>query len=512
MRFMCMSCRMRRWWWLFFSVLVVGRLMLIASQSSATDKMGIPPEARDAFERGTIAGKQKSWDLAVQYFTDALKAAPDNPLVLYDLGVAESKLGRDVPAAVHLKASLEMQGAGSDGSELTSQNAKALLPSLEVQIRAISNRIAQTAVDAAQALPSKLDRNDAMGSIVGEAILSGMLGWVKETATEYPTGLTPSVTTGAFLDGAEYPGDVRAFQLFKLAQNLSHSDPPDEDVPFPSRQNTDPCERHFLVSQATDPEQRRAEDALLQAQAEASSRDCRTNHLSEWRSACERSYLFDIGLAEIAVGFGSDGMAILRSIKGDSNGYGLYSDSCRVDLLGYWHVFNVNNEVHDEECTPSFDGRITGERASYATPYSRCCGGEVIGHSIIGLTYVRSCLNVLESAPEDIATRDYVLSAPAIRWSEVVDGISSLPVNMLTDQPFDDLSSALHAAKSANATAVPAALMVLSAKYFIAAQALESDRVPVLVQKVSGSSLSHGYLTTFKNIGTVHIGGIYHSD
>ena len=48
--------------------------------------------AKEPFQRGLIAAQQQDWKLAIRYLTDAEKADPDAPEILFNLGLASSKL------------------------------------------------------------------------------------------------------------------------------------------------------------------------------------------------------------------------------------------------------------------------------------------------------------------------------------------------------------------------------------------------------------------------------------
>ncbi len=59
----------------------------------------LPPEAQEAMKKGLIAAKQQDYLLAIRYFQDARKKAPDAAEIFYNLGLAESKIpGRELRA------------------------------------------------------------------------------------------------------------------------------------------------------------------------------------------------------------------------------------------------------------------------------------------------------------------------------------------------------------------------------------------------------------------------------
>ena len=59
----------------------------------------LPPEALAAMNKGVLAAKQQEWEIAIQSFQEARKAAPNAPELFYNLGLAESKIpGRELRA------------------------------------------------------------------------------------------------------------------------------------------------------------------------------------------------------------------------------------------------------------------------------------------------------------------------------------------------------------------------------------------------------------------------------
>ena len=60
---------------------------------------GVPAEAQDAIDKGVIAARQKDYLLALNYFQDARRAAPESPDILFNIALAEAKIpGRELRA------------------------------------------------------------------------------------------------------------------------------------------------------------------------------------------------------------------------------------------------------------------------------------------------------------------------------------------------------------------------------------------------------------------------------
>ena len=67
----------------------------------------LPPPAQEALDKGIIAAKVPNYLLAIRYFEDARKIAPDAPVIYMNLGVAESKIpSRELRAIAWLAAYL----------------------------------------------------------------------------------------------------------------------------------------------------------------------------------------------------------------------------------------------------------------------------------------------------------------------------------------------------------------------------------------------------------------------
>ena len=67
----------------------------------------LPDKARQAYERGLIAAEQEAWEVAIQCFTEAQKAAEREPRVLYALGLAHAKAGHKAEGITWLRAYLD---------------------------------------------------------------------------------------------------------------------------------------------------------------------------------------------------------------------------------------------------------------------------------------------------------------------------------------------------------------------------------------------------------------------
>ncbi len=78
--------------------------------SAAGSRAELAPDAQQAISKGIIAARQQDYLLAIRYFQDARKIAPDAPEIYYDLGLAESK----IPGCELGAAGIRGRGAGGE--------------------------------------------------------------------------------------------------------------------------------------------------------------------------------------------------------------------------------------------------------------------------------------------------------------------------------------------------------------------------------------------------------------
>lgn len=116
-----MTSRMRwsRWGSLALSVLFAVAPTFGWGQTNAP----LPPAAQEALDNGIIAAKVPDYPLAIRYFEDARKLAPQAPIVFLNLGIAESKIaGRELRAiawfGAYLAASPDAPNAAAVRKEI----------------------------------------------------------------------------------------------------------------------------------------------------------------------------------------------------------------------------------------------------------------------------------------------------------------------------------------------------------------------------------------------------------
>jgi hypothetical protein len=106
----------------------------------------LTPEAQEAVHKGVIAAKQQDYLLAIRFFQDARKAAPDAPEIYYDLGLAESKIpGRELRAIAWFGAYLAANPNAPNAPAVNDEIA-----ALDVRIQSDLVRLLKIAQDLAQ--------------------------------------------------------------------------------------------------------------------------------------------------------------------------------------------------------------------------------------------------------------------------------------------------------------------------------------------------------------------------
>ena len=141
---------------LLFKVLIffvlTGLIQISPSSYGESPDSSVPPEAEQSFERGMAAVDQKEWRLASEYFAKAEELAPLVPDILYNLGVAHSKVGNEILASLWLRAYLEV-APNSSKAQVVRQE----INRLEVQAEAKAGKLFEEAFASAEKIPDELE-------------------------------------------------------------------------------------------------------------------------------------------------------------------------------------------------------------------------------------------------------------------------------------------------------------------------------------------------------------------
>jgi Flp pilus assembly protein TadD len=85
--------RLRQLTWLVCLSLLLPITALAQTSAPTSAPAPLSTDAKEAINKGILAAKQQDYLLAIRYFQDARKIAPDGPEIYFDLGLAESKCG-----------------------------------------------------------------------------------------------------------------------------------------------------------------------------------------------------------------------------------------------------------------------------------------------------------------------------------------------------------------------------------------------------------------------------------
>jgi hypothetical protein len=144
-------------------VFILMVFLLLCSQAAYAAGTGepLPPEAQQVMKKALIAVEQQQWSLAVRYFQDARKHAPQAPELFFNLGLAESKLpSREFRSIAWFKAYLTANPGAA--------NAKAVRDTIEgLNVRAEGTimKLVEQGRQMSQAFPDEWGRKGAEGRL-----------------------------------------------------------------------------------------------------------------------------------------------------------------------------------------------------------------------------------------------------------------------------------------------------------------------------------------------------------
>ncbi|HVU39096.1 MAG TPA: hypothetical protein VHC95_12245 [Opitutales bacterium] len=140
----------------------------------------MPPAAQPAFDQGQQAAKDQKWELAIQNFQDARKIAPSAPEVLYNLGLAESKIpGRELRAIAWYGAYLSARPGAPDAAAVKDEIAR-----LHVRNQAYLTLLIKSLQDAASEVSGSNAKLAAALTIVNAQAQTGDIAGAQKTAAQ----------------------------------------------------------------------------------------------------------------------------------------------------------------------------------------------------------------------------------------------------------------------------------------------------------------------------------------
>src|SRR4029077_14418895 len=110
----------------------------------------LPPKAQEAVKKGLSAAEQQQWTVAIGYFDEARQVAPDSPVPLVNLGLAEAQVpGHELRAICWFEAYLALVPAAVNGPAVRQQ-----ISDLELRTKGNAGKIIEMLKALAAQMPS----------------------------------------------------------------------------------------------------------------------------------------------------------------------------------------------------------------------------------------------------------------------------------------------------------------------------------------------------------------------
>lgn len=152
----------------FWTVLLAGVIILTAPADGRAQSTVRPAAAEQALNRGFEMAQRERWSLAIRYFGNAQELAPTDPVILFNLALANDRAaGRDVIATAWYRAYLEAAPNADNAAKV-----RARVTDLEIEVEATIVDLLDTARAISQQLNAQ-PRATAMSQIVGAQAVSG---------------------------------------------------------------------------------------------------------------------------------------------------------------------------------------------------------------------------------------------------------------------------------------------------------------------------------------------------
>ena len=133
----------------------------------AAGAQSLSPETQDALQRGIAAARQQQWLIAQSNFENAFKLAPEAPEVLFNLGLLNDGMGRELRAAAWYRAYLATAPASQSRTQIVAR-----ITALEEQAREGARKLVERAATANNHLPPN-NRGYGLSLIVSAQVQLG---------------------------------------------------------------------------------------------------------------------------------------------------------------------------------------------------------------------------------------------------------------------------------------------------------------------------------------------------
>jgi tetratricopeptide (TPR) repeat protein len=163
----------------------------------------LPPDAQAAVDKGIIAAKQaQDYLLAIRYFQDARKIAPDAPDIYYKLGVAEANIsGRELRAICWLEAYL-----AANPSAPNTVAVKKQIDVLDIKSQSSLSRVIKSVQDSAA--QSSDDKQNYLSWVTSLWAESGDITTAMRTANSIQDGKQKAGALESIVEAQAKAGDI----------------------------------------------------------------------------------------------------------------------------------------------------------------------------------------------------------------------------------------------------------------------------------------------------------------
>lgn len=188
-----------------------GAVAAAQAQAPAQRSSSLPPQAQEAIARGLTAAKGKDYRQAIRHFEEARKNGPYAPEVLFNLGLAESRMpGRELAAMVWLKAFL---AASPDAPQ--AEKVRDLYGRLETSAKATIARLLDLQKELVGKLPNGQERDEAFSRLSGCQARAGDFAGARRSADQAGSRKAKAYTYIAYYqaDRGDLAGARRSAEL-----------------------------------------------------------------------------------------------------------------------------------------------------------------------------------------------------------------------------------------------------------------------------------------------------------
>ncbi|WNJ99771.1 hypothetical protein L2D14_18165 [Thalassospiraceae bacterium LMO-JJ14] len=154
----------------FWIALLVGVFIFAAPVEGRAQSTARPPAAEEALNRGFEMAQRERWSLAIRYFGDAQELAPSDPIILFNLALANDRAaGRHIIAAAWYRAYLEAAPNAANAAKV-----RARVTDLEIDVETLIVDMLETVRAVSQQLNAQ-SRAAATSQIIGAQAVTGNL-------------------------------------------------------------------------------------------------------------------------------------------------------------------------------------------------------------------------------------------------------------------------------------------------------------------------------------------------